>query len=218
MRKGYKTMSNGTGVKRFEHGSAHVWIIIILVVAIIGLLGFIFWQQFTKSDNISDTNTGDETSKVEAPDSNADSQDTSPTSGTYATYTASTGYVKSFQYPTAWRVVTDGDEMCKTYGSCASSPVLMVVDGDAVKFSLSTPQSASDMAIDDQAKSDAELYGGEIASNFTSVDGLDARRINNSDGSISILVLFSRGYGYISFEKSVTASEIDTIIASWKWQ
>lgn len=47
-----------------QNGSAHVVIIIILVVALICALGFVFWQNFIKSDSTKEiTNSGSETSK-----------------------------------------------------------------------------------------------------------------------------------------------------------
>jgi len=36
-----------------QRGSAHVAIIVILVVAVIGLLGFVFWQNFTKDGQLN---------------------------------------------------------------------------------------------------------------------------------------------------------------------
>ena len=49
-----------------QTGSAHIGIVIILVVALIGALGVIFWQNFTQKDTTTDhntTSTTDETKK-----------------------------------------------------------------------------------------------------------------------------------------------------------
>lgn len=48
-----------------QKGSAHVVIIVILVVALIGALGFVFWQNFMKNDTASNADKSVDTSKNE---------------------------------------------------------------------------------------------------------------------------------------------------------
>lgn len=92
---------------RKQQGSVHAIIIIILVVALLGALGFIFWQNVIKnqsnSGNTSTTSTNDNKNK-EAYDYETDE---------YA-----------FNYPAGWRLVeekslVEGDD--QTYPSVQSS-------------------------------------------------------------------------------------------------
>ncbi len=50
-----------------EKGSAHIVIIVILVVVLIGVLGFIFWQNFINKEaaNVAETSTGDNETEVD---------------------------------------------------------------------------------------------------------------------------------------------------------
>lgn len=71
-----------------QTGSVHIAIIIILIVAILGGLGFMFWNNFMKKDNDNSSNT----------------QQTSASKViTYATYQTDIHPV-SFQYPSTWKV------------------------------------------------------------------------------------------------------------------
>lgn len=200
--------TNQHPLRNTERGSVHVWVVVVLVVIIIGLLGFVLWQQLTKSDSTNSSNNSNASS-------NSNGNSTAAQTSTY-TATAS-GYVRSFDYPASWSVVNDTD-MCESFDYCASPPELIVVDDkDVVRVAFSAPQAASDASIDDEALSTAG-DSGEVVSGFTSLDGLQARKIEYSDGKTSVLVLFSRGYGYVEFFRSVEADDIDTMLSTWKWQ
>lgn len=200
--------TNQHPLRNTERGSVHVWVVVVLVVIIIGLLGFVLWQQLTKSDSTNSSNNSNASS-------NSSGNSTAAQTSTY-TATAS-GYVRSFDYPAGWRVVNDTD-MCESFDYCASPPELIVVDDkDVVRVAFSAPQAASDASIDDEALSTAG-DSGEVVSGFTSLDGLQARKIEYSDGKTRVLVLFSRGYGYVEFFQSVEDDDMDTMLSTWKWQ
>ncbi len=83
-----------------QNGSAHVVIIIILVVALIGALGFIFWQNFFKNDATSTTSVATEEVEV-APETNEYAG-----WGTYES--VRDGY--SIKYPQNWVVIKETDQ------------------------------------------------------------------------------------------------------------
>lgn len=183
--------------KKVEQGSALVWIIIILIIVIIGLLGYIFWKQMT----VVKTPTTPETT-ISSTQSN--------------TYTSNEGYVGSFSYPLDWRVV-EGDSKCADFGYCTSPPELIIADNEnTLKATFSIPQSASELTIDDEASSVAR-DSGNIDTDFTTLDGLDARKIQFTEGTTVILVSLRGSYGTIEFTQPVDTAAVDTILSTWKW-
>jgi|GEM_PF-4700588 len=79
-----------------QSGSAHVVIVIILVVALIGALGFMFWQNFTQKGPVA-TNT----KVVQSDTSKNETEELKEELKTYKN--ASLGY--SFQYSGDWELV-----------------------------------------------------------------------------------------------------------------
>ena len=79
-----------------QTGSAHVIIIIILIAAVLGLLGFVFWQNFAKpKDNAASSATTSTTAKT-----------TTPTADPYAswlTYSSNRGGF-NIKYPSDWKI------------------------------------------------------------------------------------------------------------------
>lgn len=217
-------MTSSTGAKLSERGSAHVWIIIILIVAIIGLLGFILWQQLAKSAATGDISS-DETSKVEESDADVDDQDESSNDTTYATYSSDDAgtYVKSFKYPASWHVVDDVNEICRTFDFCASPPLFLLVDEDnTVKLLFSpVPQEVSDTDTDTVvagAASEIAVDNGVIASGFTSLDGVTARKIEFAEAKKVSVVFESRGgFGYMTFFEPAGSENVETVLSSWRW-
>ncbi|MFZ1301166.1 MAG: hypothetical protein WAQ27_01125 [Candidatus Microsaccharimonas sp.] len=51
---------------RNQSGSAHVVVIVVLIIAIIGALGFIFWQNFVQKDPVANTTQTTESTKDES--------------------------------------------------------------------------------------------------------------------------------------------------------
>jgi len=78
-----------------QQGSAHVVIIVILVVALIGALGFVFWQNFIKKDEVTQS-TQSQTSTQ---------QDVSPATKEFK----SQEHNITFSYPGDWSVVESVD-------------------------------------------------------------------------------------------------------------
>lgn len=80
-----------------QKGSAHVVIIIILVIALLGVLGFVFWQNFIDTKPVANNS---ENSKTDT-----DSQSTDAYKD-WKTYTSTRdGY--SIKYPSDWLVVSE---------------------------------------------------------------------------------------------------------------
>lgn len=83
-----------------QKGSAHIVIIIILVVALLGVLGFVFWQNFIDKKPVT---KNDESSKNE----NTQNQPTDEYEG-WKTYTSTRdGY--SIKYPSDWLAINEVD-------------------------------------------------------------------------------------------------------------
>lgn len=79
---------------RYQSGSAHVIIIIVLVVAVLGLLGFVLWQNVFNKPPVSTTPTNSTVSD--------------DTEEGWKTYTSSRdGY--SIEYPSEWIVIPESD-------------------------------------------------------------------------------------------------------------
>lgn len=81
--------------RQHERGSAHVVIIIILIVALLGALGWIFWQNFI----LKQSNTSSDKPVV----IKQKTTPTAPAQPTLKTYTDSATGV-SFRYPSNWSV------------------------------------------------------------------------------------------------------------------
>ncbi|MFZ1301839.1 MAG: PsbP-related protein [Candidatus Microsaccharimonas sp.] len=86
-----------------QSGSAHVVIIIVLVVALLGLLGFVFWQNFINKD----TATQGTNDTVATTDSDKDVA-TDDYAG-WSTYKSDNGGY-SFKYPADWILVKETNQ------------------------------------------------------------------------------------------------------------
>lgn len=114
-----------------QSGSLHLIIVIVLTVALLGALGFIFWQNFiSKSSLISSDNSNVQTK--ESDDTATDSAKKSKEIE-YKTYTTSK-YNMSFQYPSDWTLsVKDTSTDDPVYGFHYSLNVdIANSDGDKV--------------------------------------------------------------------------------------
>lgn len=80
--------------QKSQSGFAHLAIVIILAVALVGTLGFVYWQNFIQKDTV--------VSKTPASGKSGDSS-SNPATATYKTYT-DTVFNASFQYPDNWTV------------------------------------------------------------------------------------------------------------------
>lgn len=89
--------------KQSQSGSIHLIIVIVLVVTLIGALGFIFWQNFMQPKT-SDTNSSTTASTATVSDI------------TYKKYTTTGKYSVSFNYPSAWTIVNTNNSDAPYYG------------------------------------------------------------------------------------------------------
>ncbi len=202
-------MKNLSRTKRSQRGSAHIWIIIVLILVVAGLLGVVLWQQLSQTDSKS----SDETTQS----SNASTSTTNTPKDGVQTATDISAYVQSFEYPANWKIVT-GSDISDKYNYMASPPEFLLVDASGKeRMYFVTPQSASDTPIDTEASNRAG-NGGKIVSGFTTLDGLPARKIEFSDGKAVVVTLTAKGYAYVAFASTTTSSDIDAIISSWQWQ
>lgn len=102
-----------------QKGSAHIVIIIILVVALLGTLGFVFWQNFMQKDTETKPTTQSSTQK-----------DT-PKQITYKTYQTNK-YPISFKYPDSWTIK---NEKADDQSSFSRSVDVVTSANDVVSFS-----------------------------------------------------------------------------------
>jgi cytoskeletal protein RodZ len=131
-----------------EQGSAHIVIIIILILVIIGLLGFVFWQNFIAKDANGST-PKNETQATSKQTNSASEQTPAPTSKTftYAGNTANAVAPFSFQYPLDWTVNVNASD--PNINSTATGPrwSLFVKSNSVSSDSITmyTPQSNSNL-------------------------------------------------------------------------
>ena len=79
-------------------GSAHVAIVIILVTAVVGLLGFVVWKSVINQQPES----GNQTNLANQPEADDSVSGTQPQEVRYKEYVSSTGSGLSFKYPETW--------------------------------------------------------------------------------------------------------------------
>lgn len=81
-----------------QAGSVHIIITVVLVVAVIGVLGFVFWKNMInkKSTNI------DRTALVDKPEARNSVSENKTDEIQYKEYISSTGSGLSFKYPATW--------------------------------------------------------------------------------------------------------------------
>jgi len=102
-----------------QSGSTHVIIIVILIIALLGTLGFVFWKNYINKDDTKKVETGTSAKKEDIP---------KPV--TYKTYQADTHPI-SFQYPDSWTL--ENAKADNNYGFHRSVDV-KTNKGDVVSF------------------------------------------------------------------------------------
>lgn len=194
-------------MKRYsQQGSAHAVVVIALVLALITALGWIFYQNFIQEEPVKK-----ETNLIVV----GKNKETKSSSGIYTSTDVGT-YVKSFNYPTDWHIVS-GDDKCQKFEFCASPPILLLADkNDNLRLRLYGSQSSSDITIDEEALRVAG-ENGKVATGLKMLDDIEARKVEHTDGRTDIVFESRGGYGGIWFEKSVDNSDIETVLSSWKW-
>lgn len=160
-----------------QTGSAHIIIVIVLVVALIGTLGFIFWQNvINKSAQIAkDTNTTNSitntvngnTAPVETstPATGNTAQQTQPATGTISGYAV----YPSDGYPSEFKVCALNPST-KTEISCTSS--LIAVAG-SVKKTYQLSVAAGDYLVIAKTSVMSGYYDGYMQNNNYDRSGFD---------------------------------------------
>lgn len=81
-----------------QGSTAHIVIVVVLVVALLGALGFIFWQNFIKQED---------TSQVQTPQSSETVQDEPTEDGETVSQTLD-GYTLTYTHPADWKKTSEG--------------------------------------------------------------------------------------------------------------
>ena len=187
-------------MKKYQTGSAHVVIIAILVIAILGLLGFVFWQNFIEKKNtITPTTTSTTKDTV-----------TDPYAG-WQTYTSKyLGF--SVQYPSDWKLDT--------------SKATDLVTGNLISADLKNtgPDSAtSDVTIQNQplngstgrSSSGAIMALGPYTAQYASmkytdtINGLEVTELDMNAQRPYFAAVFTVGNNYIELDFNTTATKPD---------
>lgn len=224
----YKIFHEGTSVKKSQNqtGSAHVVIIVILVLAIMGLLGFVFWQNFIQKKATTTTSTT--TTVVDQ------------YSG-WNTYNNST-YGFSLRYPANWIAgKVDNNSSSIQLVSSFESPVKVLSSSPSPVGSVNVPEAS--VTISTQKISKVSLSTGEVLGSVYGLlqgqSGKDTSSIfqnkyNETINSIPVTefdmlaqepyfaVLFTRADSYVelSFSRTPTKASLNEttskILASLK--
>lgn len=155
-----------------EQGSAlHIVIIVVLIIALLGALGFIFYQNFIKQDApVSNT----------VPDTSQQTEDEEE-AGTYkGTRVVALSGVYSIKIPNGWKVTRNTDSTSNIQQSMgpngleydeSKSPVVtdeLIGGHDALIFSIGVQDG------------DIDSYDGETATEFKTDSGLVGKRVERS--------------------------------------
>lgn len=95
-----------------QTGSAHAVTVIILVVTLVGALGFVFWNNFLKEKPASDTQNGNSQTNNQE-DKKEIAKD--PYDG-WKTYISTTSSNLSFKYPSNWEFTPEPNEFVNNIG------------------------------------------------------------------------------------------------------
>lgn len=214
-----------------QKGSAHVIIIIVLVVALLGTLGFVFWQNFGKE-------TTNQTAKNSTSTNMAS---TKPATSQAFKYEGSHQYnvaAFSFQYPLGWTAkITSGQNPGGATGPLWSLEVLPG-DGPGDSISMTEPDNSTGGDLDSYISKyvntggssngvpfvynelNRNPVGGDKAISFSAGYGADQGGLNYETA------ISHKGYVYVlntttpadsNTLNSATQSAYDQILQTWKW-
>lgn len=219
--------------RKNESGSAHVVIIIVLIVAIVGLLCFVFWQQIngkSKSD-VAQSSTKSNPA--------ADTKPTTNTSSSKVYTDSKKGY--SFNYPSDWTV---GASTCRV--SCNNTDAftlrspdfkqgndgtdngaLVVVSPNAVSGSLQSQRKQDESITEANAYTyyynftDTIVGGGQaykyyVADHDHSKAG-DEINIVFSDRRGAVWLISGTGASVTSTSQYDGVKALELIKSTWKW-
>jgi len=201
-----------------QQGSAHVIVVVILVVALLGALGFIFWQNFLKKDEVA--KQSETTKTTDVPKTEAEKE---PATKTYE----ATAY--SFEYPAdGW--VADLSTSDGSYGS-VDAPTVKTLDyvanigmgvdsGAYVAVYAGAPNST----LAEMKQNVIETFNATEVKD-TTVDGVPALSYRNDyEGTRYVTYVIKNNtsyqiqYQYGGTDPSVYRTGYDTVVKSFKFK
>jgi Tfp pilus assembly protein PilE len=189
-------------MKKSQTGSAHVVIIIILVVAVLGLLGFVFWQNFIQKK--------DTTPAVTTTTKTADTTN-SPAATTKTYKNTDLGF--SVAYPTGWVLDT----------SKATNLVVGTLTSPNFKSDGSPDAASSDITIETQPVSGSTGQSSSLAvmalngnaAEFASmkytdtINGLAVTEFDMNSQTPYFAALFTIGKNYVELDFTTAPTKAD---------
>jgi hypothetical protein len=223
-----------------ESGSAHLIIIVILAIAVIGLLGYVFWQNVSKK---ASNTKSDATSLTTSTTKQAKSDTSQPVISTTQSFAGGFGFSGvAFNYPKDWTVDADTD-LGGTGGGVGpgiliKSPEYKVVndeqgqgiDGDYIDISTTTAwSSVSNWQSTQQADDPSSTFGdftfsGDQAVIWNANGNGTPTLADMYKGSAtwiqhgSTIYTFNTSYNSGASNAQELDSAINTVLSSWKWQ
>lgn len=203
-----------------QKGSAHVVIVIVLVVALLGALGFIFWQNFVKPDEATKTEDSKTVKSVAGNDSPKDADLTAYQGVGYEfDYPSEDWIVKEIQYnydnngPTTTEVRTKDYKPAMGMGIDAGA----VISINTLKNDeRSTPEDAKQNAImytNATEVEDKTVAGSPAVSYFSAYEGERYVTSVFKDNLIYQITYQYAGDGSFAY-----ASAYDTIVESFRFK
>jgi len=208
-----------------ENGNALTIVIIFLALGLVGSLGFIFWQNSTQNQTISDSTVTAGQSQAQAQDKTQKEVAKVEDNNTFI------GDTVSFEYPKSWQKVAFGFTQDSDLSGYYPLQILQSTDYKTDVSGMSVDSGAHiEVDIDnDRSEKDflAEInefrnYGYITFSENINVGGIDANQYTtNYEGTRYTTKFFKDGHVYsILMRQSGTDGQAayDLIRDSWKWQ
>jgi len=201
-------------VKRLNNqtGSAHVIVIIVLVLTVLGLLGFVFWQNFIqKKDTAATTNVSTTTKTTTTTATTVDAY-----SG-WGTYTNST-YGFTLRYPSDW---TLGGTNSQNLATLASPDIATETNGsiDAVRYDIgisaqkktgtSSGSTLSSVYALQQEQAGKDTSGVVIKKYTETINSIAVTEYDMNAQQPYFAVLFSTGDSYIEINFCYAPTKAD---------
>lgn len=158
-----------------QAGDTHAIVIIVAVVIIIGILGFIFWNNFSKKQEVSDVKS--DTSRVDHPEAKKDIT-TDPYDG-WKTQKSITASNLSFKYPADWNFTPATEEFVNNLGGKSVSQTLYSKKPNIVAVNGGPVTTNQFICVTFNEYTGSWQYSNQIHSN-----DLSSENIYNTNGSI----------------------------------
>ena len=213
--------------QKSQSGFAHLAIIIILIVALLGTLGFVYWQNYMQPKNI-DTS---QKTPVENKDNNIITPVVADPIADWKTYT-NAQYGFSFKYPVDWTVQESPTE--KSNKIATPTPTIEVINpnSDDIRIFIYKPGIGGwgHEGNYGTISYDAKLETGQIALSGRDYYNGDGSRLPESypnRDSAGYLIMFNfdnSGYHYTFYATGENVGNMDAadldfkqIISTWKF-